>query len=100
MPDTLLSTTKCERCGVKFESEKIPIVGEHPGAKTQRLMQKLMEHLKLAHKEQLDEIFRASQHYNTLMILQLFELTDPPLIEARETARKFAEEILTRKQTA
>jgi hypothetical protein len=94
MTPTLLSTTTCAICAQKFEAETIPIIGEDPAAKTQRLMAKLMQHLQATHMQTLLEIVAASQHYTTLLVLQQFQLTDAPLIEARETARKFAVQVL------
>jgi hypothetical protein len=94
MPETILGIpqTTCNLCKHKIDAEPIPILGEDAGAKVQRLMQRIMVHYQERHPNQLLEIVRASQHYTTMLILQQFDLVDPPLIEARESARKFAEE--------
>jgi hypothetical protein len=90
----LTPQTTCKLCNHSIQAERIPILGEDAEAKVQRLMQGIMIHYQSRHPQQLIEIVRASQHYTTLLVLQQFELVDPPLIEARETARKFADACL------
>lgn len=88
--------TTCNICRHKIQADPIPILGEDAAAKVQRLMQGMMIHFQERHPNDLMEVIRASQHYTTLLILQQFELVDPPLVEARESARKFAEQCLNK----
>jgi hypothetical protein len=88
--------TKCKLCNHPIQADRIPILGEDAAMKVQRLMLAMMTHYQERHTNNLVEVMRASQHYTTLLILQEFELIDPPLIEAREAARKFAEECLNK----
>lgn len=88
--------TTCVICKQSIPAERIPILGEDQQIKTQRLMTALMKHLQDGHQDRLLEIVRATQHYQTLLIFQAFELVDQPLIDARDVARKFAELALTK----
>jgi len=92
---TPLPQTVCTICRQRITTERIPILGEDVQIKTQRLMTALMKHLQEKHQDRLIEIIRATQHYQTLLTLQAFELVDQPLIDAKEVARKFAEKVLT-----
>ena len=92
--NTAEAVTTCNLCKHRIEADRIPILGEDAGAKVQRLIQAMMNHLQQRHEAHVTELLRAGQHYTTLLILQQFDLVDPPLIEARETARTFAEEQL------
>jgi hypothetical protein len=93
---TATAVTKCKLCNHPIQGDRIPILGEDAAMKVQRLMLAMMTHYQERHTNNLVEVMRASQHYTTLLILQQFELIDQPLIEAREAARKFAEECLNK----
>lgn len=76
-------------CGQRINAPAfdVPIVGEPPPMKAQRLVQGLYKHLEKAHPEMSAQIQLATMMLTGFMILRCFDTPDPNLQQSRENAR-------------
>lgn len=76
-------------CGQRINAPAfdVPIVGEPPPMKAQRLVQGLYKHLEKAHPEMSAQIQLANMMLTGFMILRCFDTPDPNLQQSRENAR-------------
>jgi hypothetical protein len=76
-------------CGQKIKANplEVPIVGEPPSMRAQRLVAGLYKHLEKAHPEMAAQVGLAAMMLQGFMILRCFDTPDPNLQIARENAR-------------
>ena len=82
--------TKCRvpNCGKEFASDPfdVPIVGA-PQERIVKFVTALMGHVQKKHPEQMEQISGAIQQYMGYMIVAVFEVADPKLLEMQEAIR-------------
>jgi hypothetical protein len=100
MSETLKYITTCRLCNQRFANSALPIVGEHPDAKTAKFVTSLAKHFKSAHKEAATAIWNDASAFGTQfagwVVMQQFETADPELRASQERFRTWLHN-LTRK---
>jgi hypothetical protein len=90
MTSNLEYITKCRvpGCTKEFVSTPfdIPIIGQ-PNARVVKFIMALAEHLEKKHPQMIENIDGASKEYTGFLIVSLFEVNDPKLLEMRENIR-------------
>ena len=90
MTPNLEYITKCRvpGCNKTFVSNPfdIPIIGQ-PNARIVEFVRALMEHLQKKHPQMMQNIAGAIQEYTGFLVVSLFEVNDPKLLEMREHIR-------------
>jgi|SRR5208283_6514 len=82
--------TKCRvpGCTKEFVSTPldIPIIGQ-PNARVVKFIMALGEHVEKKHPQMMQNITGAIQEYTGFLVVSLFEVNDPKLLEMRENIR-------------
>ena len=100
MSDALKYITTCKLCNQRFANSALPIVGEHPDAKTAKFVTSLAKHFKSAHKEAAQAIWNDTSIFATQfagwIVMQQFATDDPQLQASQQRLRSWLHS-LTRK---
>jgi hypothetical protein len=90
--------TKCRFCQQEFQVSglKIPIIGEPPEKKHQRLIKAFAEHLIQAHPQEYQQLMGIAGMFVTVLIVRSFDTTDPAIL-AIENLNRYAVHGITRK---
>jgi hypothetical protein len=101
MTPNLEYITKCRvpGCNKEFVSTPvdIPIIGQ-PNARTVKFVTALMEHVQKKHPQMMQNIAGAIQDYTGFLVVSLFEVNDPKLLEMREHIRAIIAKVSRRFQ--
>ena len=72
---------------IKANAIEVPLIGEPPSMRAQRLVGGFYKHLEKCHPEMAAQVAIASMMLQGFMILRCFDTPDPNLITARDNAR-------------
>ena len=103
MTPNLEYITKCRvpGCNKEFVSTPldIPIIGQ-PNARVVKFVTALGEHIQKKHPQLMQNIAGAIQEYTGFLVVSLFEVNDPKLLEMRENIRATISKVSRRFQVS
>ena len=94
-----ITSCKIPGCAKRFVSSAldIPIIGQ-PNERVVKFVTALMDHLQAKHPDVMTRVSGAIQEYMGFIVVSLFELNDPKLLEMREQIRASLAQVSRRYQ--